>query len=480
MILKSNNQDSRFFSADIALAFGDTNAAIVIQQLHYWIEKRQGIVIDNIRWIHNSYKKWIEEQFKWFSTWQLRKIFGRLKELGVVKVKRHWASHYNQTNFYTIDYDRLIKFVKEKTGVTIETTELCADTNGGEECPQIELRIAHNSYTKTTSKDYQQILDPPPTPSVKKESVEKTKTFFSEDPASEDPWITEEDKNTSFQIVKPLEKKKEPRRVVHYRERIRQQTDVSTGPWESVKEFNLFYEALISALPTVANARNADAVAKIIVSDLCSGIPHSYWLDWKNGDAIGTTDKPEWQATPGIPHPMFVEYLAEYLRGEGDDAKTAKKKAYDYLTYPDRVRGLWREFKRDLEGVMARVEDAKKLGATASVPTWFVPREEVSLEQAAETALWIQEQVVTEDRLVLRHEVERREQQIFAQSSFDRLIFNCERELIEASKHGYDGQARKAIALVKKNVRTEEDLARLKKMVQDLYPTKIFYLEEEF
>ena len=80
------------------------------------------------------------------------------------------------------------------------------------------------------------------------------------------------------------------------------------GPWKSLDQLRLFYKALVKALPTVANVRNADAVAKKIISDLATGMPNSYWEDFESGVAIGTSTKPDWEAEPGIPYPMFVNY----------------------------------------------------------------------------------------------------------------------------------------------------------------------------
>lgn len=488
MILKSNNNDSRFFSASIALAF-DPNTAIVIQQLHYWIEKKQGKVIDGVRWIYNSYKDWTAEQFKFFSTWQLRQIFGKLKKLEIIRVKRHWAKQYNQTNFYTLDYDRLIEFVKDKTGVTLEVEELCVTTKGSEECPQNEMRTTHKSYTKTTSIKNQQIPDSPPTPSnlEKKESEpECDRTpIKSSLPSTWRLHMVGEPNRVSLSkqkiepaTDKPLEEQKEPRLVVCHKEQIRQPAVLPRGPWRSVEEFNLFYQALVSALPTVANARNADAVAKTVIKDICNGIPHSYWLDWKNGVAIGTTDKPEWEAEPGIPHPMFVEYLAEYLKVQGDGVKQAKKKAYDYLAYPNKARGLWREFKRDLEGVMARVEDAESRGAIASVPSWFIKREEVTIERATVTAGLIQSKVVSQDRLVLRHEVEQKEK-LSNQNQFEFELGVIQREIDQVAKYGKDSWLKKAISKAIALSGNDRNKARLRKMLFDLYPQGLALLENK-
>ena len=38
-VLSISSQDNRLFSAEIASQLGDINAAVIIQQLHYWMGK---------------------------------------------------------------------------------------------------------------------------------------------------------------------------------------------------------------------------------------------------------------------------------------------------------------------------------------------------------------------------------------------------------------------------------------------------------
>ena len=403
MILRSNDQDSRFLSADIAVAF-DPNTALVIQQLHYWIKKGQGKVIDGVRWIYNTYKDWTSEQLKFFSTWQLRRIFGRLRQLGIVRVKRHWAKHYNQTNFYTLDYDRLVKFVKEKTGVTIEMDELCDSTNRGEDCPQIEVRTAHNSYTNTTSKDYIQREDSPPTPSVEKTEREQIgKSAFKEDLENldnEDFWLTEPKDKSEVKKDKSLTRQKETSAVTQKKDKIQHKKhrqlglDSELAPWSSIEEFNLFYEALIKALPTVANASCPSAVAKPIVQSLCDGVMHDYWLDWKKGDAIGTSQQQEWHVAPGIAHPMFIEYLAEKLI-KGNNTQTREQAIAEALKIarrPQEAIFFWKECKISLGNALSEAERHQALGVQAlPTPLWTKERPEPTLEEAAIAGIKIQQ-----------------------------------------------------------------------------------------
>ncbi len=74
-ILSTSHLDNRHFSAEIATKLDDINAAVIIQQLHYWLNKNVGVIIDGIRWIYNSFESWVKEQFKWLSVWKFRAWF---------------------------------------------------------------------------------------------------------------------------------------------------------------------------------------------------------------------------------------------------------------------------------------------------------------------------------------------------------------------------------------------------------------------
>ncbi len=160
-ILSTSPLDNRHFSAEIASKLGDINSAVIIQQLHYWLQKDVGVIIDGIRWIYNSFEAWVKEQFKWLSVWQFRQAMNLLRSLGIVKVIRYKAKQWNQTNFYTLDYDRLHEFLgtesastKEvKNAETIETVDLCNNTPQDEENYTLEMRTAHKSIydPKSTS-----------------------------------------------------------------------------------------------------------------------------------------------------------------------------------------------------------------------------------------------------------------------------------------------------------------------------------------
>jgi hypothetical protein len=152
-ILSTSPTSTRHFDMNIAAALGDINAAIIIQQLHYWLEKKEvGVVIEGVKYVYNTFVDWVNEQFSWLSVWQFRKAMSLLRSLGIVKVIRHKARQWNQTNYYTLDGDRLTEWAKAES---IEISEMWGSTPPCENNQHLEVRDTDLSIyeTKTTSRN---------------------------------------------------------------------------------------------------------------------------------------------------------------------------------------------------------------------------------------------------------------------------------------------------------------------------------------
>jgi hypothetical protein len=140
---------------EIASALGDINAAIIVQQLHYWMEKNEvGVIIEGVRYIYNSFYEWVNSQFKWLSVWQFRKAMSLLRSLEIVKVIRYKAKQWNQTNYYTLDRDRLQEYLLSQSPQSIEISEMWGNTDRDEKYLSLEMRDSDISSieTKTTTK----------------------------------------------------------------------------------------------------------------------------------------------------------------------------------------------------------------------------------------------------------------------------------------------------------------------------------------
>lgn len=81
-----------------------SDAALFVQQLHYWISKKQGLLHDGKRWIYNSYDEW-REQLRWLTEWDFRVITSTLKAHGLIEFKQLASDKRDRTGYYTINYD---------------------------------------------------------------------------------------------------------------------------------------------------------------------------------------------------------------------------------------------------------------------------------------------------------------------------------------------------------------------------------------
>ena len=148
-ILSLSPQDNRLFSAEIAAALEDINAAVIVQQLHYWMGKEGvGTIIGGVKYIYNSFNDWVK-QFPWLSVWQFRKAMDKLRSLEIVRVIRYKAKCWNQTNYYTLNSDRLLQLLKPKSSKSTEKSEMCVTTDRDVTTPQIEVRDSTLSYIET-------------------------------------------------------------------------------------------------------------------------------------------------------------------------------------------------------------------------------------------------------------------------------------------------------------------------------------------
>jgi hypothetical protein len=118
--------------------------SLVLQQIHYWL-KKAGKSIDGNVWIYNTYDQW-KEQFSYWSNSKIVRIFTSLKEQGFVISKKMNAHKSNHTNWYSINYKKLVKtmekLISEKkfTRTKIEKS-FCQNE-------QIIISKTNNNYSK--------------------------------------------------------------------------------------------------------------------------------------------------------------------------------------------------------------------------------------------------------------------------------------------------------------------------------------------
>lgn len=158
-------------SGSIAEKLGSAEAAIILQQIHYWLQKGCGKVIDNCRYIYNSYKQWLE-QVPWLSQWKLRQVFYKLRERGLVKFIQPSDHGRDRTGYYSIDYEKLEKLTRRHVWST---------TNASVENQQMQMRLSTNHIDSKITSEITSKNSPPISPSKEphqEEEREGIKTFL--------------------------------------------------------------------------------------------------------------------------------------------------------------------------------------------------------------------------------------------------------------------------------------------------------------
>lgn len=90
------------------------NNAIVLQQIHYWVEinkKANKNFVDGKYWTYNTIKQWAE-QFSFWSEKTTQRILADLEKRGIIISGVYNSSKFLRTKWYTIDYAKLDSQIK--------------------------------------------------------------------------------------------------------------------------------------------------------------------------------------------------------------------------------------------------------------------------------------------------------------------------------------------------------------------------------
>ena len=91
------------------------NEAIVLQQIHYWIEvnkaKKSNFYHEKY-WTYNSMKEW-GKAFPFFSDATIRRIFASLEKSGILQAGNYNKAKMDRTKWYTIDYEKLTTYISQ-------------------------------------------------------------------------------------------------------------------------------------------------------------------------------------------------------------------------------------------------------------------------------------------------------------------------------------------------------------------------------
>lgn len=110
---------------ELGVALNSLDEAIVINQLNYWIERNKDAnrnFRDGHYWVYNSYEAWRKQDFPVWSATKIKRIFTSLEGKGIVLSANYNKLAIDKTKWYTIDYDKLKKFIEEYSKGQNETS----------------------------------------------------------------------------------------------------------------------------------------------------------------------------------------------------------------------------------------------------------------------------------------------------------------------------------------------------------------------
>lgn len=147
------------------------NEAILLQQMHFWIQKRKNI-IDDISWVYNTYAGWAE-QFPFWSESTIKRTVRSLENQNLLLVGNFNKLKIDNTKWYSINYQELKRMTRppgqidltdgskwtgpsgqnEQT-ITIDYPETTTETN---KIPYVEIinylnDVAGKNYRSSTRK----------------------------------------------------------------------------------------------------------------------------------------------------------------------------------------------------------------------------------------------------------------------------------------------------------------------------------------
>lgn len=104
------NESPLVVSPSLAVALGNINEAIILQQLQYWLTRSKK-TYNNRKWIYNPVRDW-QKQFPWLSKTAITNRLNSLEEKGIIITANLNKRRFDRTKWYSIDYDKLNSLIE--------------------------------------------------------------------------------------------------------------------------------------------------------------------------------------------------------------------------------------------------------------------------------------------------------------------------------------------------------------------------------
>jgi hypothetical protein len=132
----------------LAAALKSLDEAVILQQLHYWLQKSANIR-DGHRWVYNSMADWMK-QFPWINSRStITKYFDDLEKRGLIVTANYNKAKFDRTKWYRIDYDALSKF-EQRLYRNCTTSDQDLDNPKSKDCTTNTNRLPETTSETTT------------------------------------------------------------------------------------------------------------------------------------------------------------------------------------------------------------------------------------------------------------------------------------------------------------------------------------------
>lgn len=120
------------FSPTLAIELGSIEAAVFLQQLHFWVGVSQH-QFDGKNWVYNNITQCLEMVKNTISKRTLERVISDLKKRNYIVVEQLHNNKWNKTNYFTINYEELSKIdAKYSSNHCVPDTAKMAESNSPE------------------------------------------------------------------------------------------------------------------------------------------------------------------------------------------------------------------------------------------------------------------------------------------------------------------------------------------------------------
>ena len=113
------NVEPKIINTQLACLIG-LNEAIVLQQLHYWLEKNKATATnfyDGRYWTYGTIQEYLERDFPFWSFNTVKRTLAKLMEFGFIIKGNYNRVNFDKTNWYSIDYEALDKWLAQNAPI---------------------------------------------------------------------------------------------------------------------------------------------------------------------------------------------------------------------------------------------------------------------------------------------------------------------------------------------------------------------------